>query len=310
MAVNYYKTYTDAANAAQQQQRLAELLQQQAEQPIPQYSYQGIQAMPSYAAGLAKILSAYGARKASDKAMEASRQAGERVEQAGTGIAGRLMGGFTPDASLVKKTDMGYEATPRQVPEQTSLEEVTPTSQYKQSPQDALRMAMTPAGGAAMKGNPLLAQMLMQQAGPKNLEYGTPEVEMINGQPHKVAYAKNGVGKIDYGIATPRDAYSMGMTPEQKAKYELDVKKFGVDIANAELARRKAADEGVNVSGLGLPGMPAASGTGGPVANPAVPAAPARAPRPTTQPASGQPPQAQPVPGQAPQAPTIKQTYR
>lgn len=202
MPVNYYKTYTDAANAAQQQQRLAELLQQQAQEPIPQYAYQGIQAMPSYAAGLAKILSAYGAKRASDKAAEASRQAQERVDQAGTGIAGRLMGGFTPDASLVKKTDMGYEAAPQQVPEQTSLEEVTRTSQYKQSPEDALRMAMTPAGGAAMQRNPLLAQMLSQYAGPKTPEEFYQPTETAGGE--LVQFGKRG-GRKETGFqAAPK----------------------------------------------------------------------------------------------------------
>lgn len=75
MAVNYVKTYADAAAEAQRQQRLAEMLQRQAEEPMQQYSYQGIQAMPSYAAGLAKILGAYGARKAGERAEEAQKEA-------------------------------------------------------------------------------------------------------------------------------------------------------------------------------------------------------------------------------------------
>jgi hypothetical protein len=75
MAVNYYKTYSDAAGEAQRQQRLAELLQRQSEEPMQQYSYQGIQAMPSYAAGLAKILSAYGAERARRKSEEAQKEA-------------------------------------------------------------------------------------------------------------------------------------------------------------------------------------------------------------------------------------------
>ena len=75
MAVNYVPTYSDAMAEAQRQQRLAELLQQQAQEPIQTPTYQGIAAMPSYAAGLAKILNAYGARKASEQAIEAQKQA-------------------------------------------------------------------------------------------------------------------------------------------------------------------------------------------------------------------------------------------
>ena len=254
MAVNYYKTYTDAANAAQQQQRLAELLQQQAQEPIPQYAYQGIQAMPSYAAGLAKILNAYGARKASEQAAEASRQAGERVEQAGTGIAGRLMGGFTPDASLVKKTDMGYEATPRQVPEQTSLEEVTRTSQYKQSPEDALRMAMTPAGGAAMQRNPLLAQMLSQYAGPKTPEEFYAPTETADGL---VQFGKRG-GRRETGFqAAPKTE----TTPNAVREYEFAKSQgYKGSFEDWQLSQRRAGattlNMGAPVAGVDEQGNP------------------------------------------------------
>ena len=202
MAVNYIKTYSDAAAEAARQQRLAEMLQQQAQEPIQTPMYQGIAAMPSYAAGLAKILNAYGARKAGERAMEASKQAEERVAQTGAGIAGRLMGGFTPDASQVAKTDMGYEARPSQVPEQTSLEEVQRTSQYKQSPEDALRMAMTPAGGAAMQRNPLLAQMLSQYAGPKTPEEYYQPTETEGGK--LVQFGKRGGRKETGFTAAPK----------------------------------------------------------------------------------------------------------
>lgn len=254
MAVNYYKTYTDAANAAQQQQRLAELLQQQAQEPIPQYAYQGIQAMPSYAAGLAKILSAYGAKRASDKAAEASRQAQERVDQAGTGIAGRLMGGFTPDASLVKKTDMGYEATPQQVPEQTSLEEVTRTSQYKQSPEDALRMAMTPAGGAAMQRNPLLAQMLSQYAGPKTPEEFYAPTETSDGL---VQFGKRG-GRRETGFqAAPKTE----TTPNAVREYEFAKSQgYKGSFEDWQLSQRRAGattlNMGAPVAGVDEQGNP------------------------------------------------------
>lgn len=254
MAVNYYKTYSDAAAEAQRQQRLADMLQQQADQPIPQYSYQGIQAMPSYAAGLASILSAYGAKRASDKAAEASRQANERVEQAGTGIAGRLMGGFTPDASLVKKTDMGYEATPQQVPEQTALEEVTRTSQYKQSPEDALRMAMTPAGGAAMQRNPLLAQMLSQYAGPKTPEEFYAPTETADGL---VQFGKRG-GRRETGFQAAPKAET---TPNAVREYQFAKSQgYKGSFEDWQLSQRRAGattlNMGAPVAGVDEQGNP------------------------------------------------------
>lgn len=75
MAVNYVKTYGDLSQEAQRQQRLAEMLQQQAQEPMPQYAYQGIQAMPSYANAIAKLLSSYGAERARRKAEETQQLA-------------------------------------------------------------------------------------------------------------------------------------------------------------------------------------------------------------------------------------------
>jgi hypothetical protein len=254
MAVNYYKTYSDAAAEAQRQQRLAEMLQRQADEPMQQYSYQGIQAMPSYAAGLASILSAYGAKKASDKAAEASRQAQERIDQAGTGIAGRLMGGFTPDASLVKKTDMGYEATPQQVPEQASLEEVTRTSQYKQSPEDALRVAMTPAGGAAVQRNPLLAQMLAQQAGPKTPEEFYAPTETADGL---VQFGKRG-GRRETGF---QPATKTETTPNAVREYQFAKSQgYKGSFEDWQLSQRRAGattlNMGAPVAGVDEQGNP------------------------------------------------------
>jgi hypothetical protein len=48
------------------------------------------------------------------------------------------------------------------MPDASGLDEVRVQSQYRASPEDAMRMAMTPAGSAAMRGNPMLAAKLAQ----------------------------------------------------------------------------------------------------------------------------------------------------
>ena len=68
---------------------------------------------------------------------------------AGRQIAGRVFGGApVSDANTT--------------PDASGLAEVAIQSQYRASPQDALRMASTPQGVAALKGNPALAAALEQ----------------------------------------------------------------------------------------------------------------------------------------------------
>jgi hypothetical protein len=105
--------------------------------------------------GLQAFLSARAARKAD----EAEEKAAAEVTRTGEQIAGRLMGG----------------APVREVaaPDGSGLDEVAVTSQYQRSPEDALRVAMTSPGTAAVKGNPMLAAMLARtMEKPSQMEVG------------------------------------------------------------------------------------------------------------------------------------------
>lgn len=96
-----------------------------------------------------------------------------------TGVtpAGRLTPQRTlTEADLTGMTPAG-RLTPQRALTEANLTGVTPAGElfptYKQDPNAALRAALTPAGGAAMKGNPLLAAMLAKtMEKPQRLEIG------------------------------------------------------------------------------------------------------------------------------------------
>ena len=170
MAIKTYQAFTPPSpyemerRKAEQQRRYAELLQEQAMAEDEPFTYQGIRAMPSPAAALGKLLKAYGAKKASEKADEAEARKAGMEQQASQQIMGRLFGG----------APMSQADT---TPDESGLAEVAVQSQYRQDPTDAMRFASTPQGAAAVKGNPMLAKALEQSMqGPGGEEYYAPVV--------------------------------------------------------------------------------------------------------------------------------------
>jgi hypothetical protein len=167
---------------AEQQRRYAELLQEQAMAEDEPFTYQGFRAMPSPAAALGKLLKAYGAKKASEKADEAEARKAGMEQQASQQIMGRLFGG----------APMSQADT---TPDESGLAEVAVQSQYRQDPTDAMRLAATPQGVGAMKGNPMLAAMLQRSIEtPKEAEYGTTPQYDDQGR----AYVVNKAGNVRY----------------------------------------------------------------------------------------------------------------
>jgi len=172
---------------AEQMRRYAELLQEQAMAEDEPFTYQGIRAMPSPAAALGKLLKAYGAKKASEKADEAEARKAGMEQQASQQIMGRLFGG----------APMSQADT---TPDESGLAEVAVQSQYRQDPTDAMRFASTPQGVGAMKGNPMLAAMLQRQMeAPASEEYYAP-TETADGK--LVQFGKGG-GKRETGYVAP-----------------------------------------------------------------------------------------------------------
>ena len=147
MAVKTFQVSTEydrQAADARKRRRMADLLAQQVIEPT-QY---GPGPTPA-AAPLVQGLQAFLAARAGRKADEAEEGVASAQARAGEQIAGRLTGGAPV-----------REVAP---PDASGLGEVKVESQYRASPEDAFRLALTPAGGAAMKGNPMLAAMLAQQ---------------------------------------------------------------------------------------------------------------------------------------------------
>jgi len=229
MAIKTYEafrapsSYEQERLRAERQRRYAELLEQQSMEPEGEFTYQGIRAMPSSAAALGKLLSAYQSKKARNKAEEAeARQIGMEQEASGQ-IMGRLMGRkiapVAPAAPVAPPDAFGLQevqsAAPafradmqrrigeekniyqRNAEEQAQLkagdiQEVTRQSQYVYDPEGAMQRAMTPQGGAAIKGNPALAAMLQKTMEPPAAEEFYAPTETAGGL---VQYGKQG-GRI------------------------------------------------------------------------------------------------------------------
>jgi len=163
--------YQRQASEARRRRRMAEMLAQQAYQPGD------IQNAPiPRAAPLVQGLQAYLTARAGRKADEAEERAEEKASQIGSQIAGRLTGREIVSAAPGVPVDSVALEKQRQIQEEKNLlqrnaeeqaqlkagdiQEVTRQSQYVYDPKDAMRLAMTSGGNAAMRGNPMLAAML------------------------------------------------------------------------------------------------------------------------------------------------------
>jgi hypothetical protein len=221
---------------AEQQRRYAELLQEQAMAEDEPYTYQGIRAMPSPAAALGKLLKAYGAKKASEKADEAEARKAGMEQQASQQIMGRLFGGAP--MSMADTT-----------PDESGLAEVAVQSQYRVAPEDAARLSMAPVGAAATRGNPMLAARLAQALEKPEAEEFYAPTKTADGL---VQFGKRG-GVRKTGVEAPAET-EVGMTEYQRKMLglrERDVslreRATGVNRPMSATAQRELFDADENV---------------------------------------------------------------
>jgi len=194
--------YERQAAEARRRQAMAEALEAQAYRPLS-----GSDAPTPAAAPLVMALQSFLSARQRKKAMEAATKAEEMEGTAGKQIAGRLRGGYVYDPKA---------ATPAAIPEQTELEEVQPTSQYRQDVEGAMGMAMTPVGTAALKRAPMLAAALERSMTPAEMEeFGTTVVRTKDGK--AVIVGKRGTVK-ELGVELPEEG---GITPYQQAMLDL-----------------------------------------------------------------------------------------
>jgi hypothetical protein len=214
MAIKTYEAfkapspYEQERLRAERQRRYAELLEQQAMEPESEFTYQGIRAMPSPAAALGKLLSAYQGKKAREKAEEAEARKTGMEEEASRQIMNRLIGGRpVTDANTT--------------PDEFGLAEIATEAKYTVSPEltaEAMRMAMTPQGVGAMRGNPMLAAALQRSMEtPAPEEFGTEPFVSAEGE--YVLPGKRGTLKKT-GINAPVEK-TAEMTPYQREMVRL-----------------------------------------------------------------------------------------
>lgn len=200
MPINYVSAfaapteYERLAAEARRRQAMAEALESQAYQPLS-----GSAAPTPSAAPLVMALQGYLGARQRRKAEEALGKASELETQAGKQIAGRLKGGYEYKGEGYKAPEIG---------EQTTLEEVRPTAQYRRSAEDALNVAMTPVGTAALKRAPLLAAALERSIAPAEAEEFYAPVATEQGL---VQFGKRG-GKRETGYKAPEGA-AQAVTP-------------------------------------------------------------------------------------------------
>ena len=211
--------YERARMEAERRAALAEMLEAQAYQPLD--VRQPAPIAPSQ--GLAKVLKSYMGAYEKRKAREAEEKAkGEELETASE-IQGRLMG-LDEIFSRDKEGKLqSIYATPEEQQAQIEadiarqrasgqLEEMVPTAQYQRDPMDALRLANTPAGQAAMKNRPLLAAQLAELL--KTPEKAKSPYGPVDPAKHTVESmaqfdASVRAGKPDYTLLRPREYYEL-----------------------------------------------------------------------------------------------------
>ena len=152
--------YEEEMMRAKRQQQLAEMLQQQAMMPEPEpFTYQGFRAMPSPANALARILSAYTAKKVGERAEEAQQKA----KQADIAGAEEVLRGLAPQARVAAPTaeEIGRGVGMPQISEEGTVS-------YAPSVQPQMRTEMV--GPTAQERRDFLTQTMVR---------GTPTAKQL-----------------------------------------------------------------------------------------------------------------------------------
>lgn len=174
--------YERQLEEARRRAALAEALAQQEYQPM-----EGTAAPIPRAAPLVKALQGYLTAREGRKAREAEAEASQIEGDYARGIEGRMSGG----------RPMMIEAIGDEAP--TEL-----TAQYRADPEEALQMASTSVGTAALKNRPIMAQRLAQMLEtPKEAEFGTEPRYDSEGR----AFVVNKAGEVRYldGVKKPAE---------------------------------------------------------------------------------------------------------
>jgi hypothetical protein len=215
-AFNAPTAYDQQMVEARRRRRMAEALAQQAY--VPQDV--GVAPIPA-AAPLVQGLQAFLSARAARKADEAEEKAAAEVTRTGEQIAGRLSGG-APVRSLAPADASG-------------LQEVAVTSEYQRSPDDAMRVAMTSPGTAAVKGNPMLAAMLARtMEKPSQMEVGAVNLgDLTPDSARRFARTRN-PEDIEYRAPEAKRDRLVAVLKDGRPTYVSESEAEGMTPANAQ----------------------------------------------------------------------------
>lgn len=269
--------YERAAMEARRRKRMAEMLAQQAYDPSTVQNAPIPSAAP-LVQGLQAFLTARQQRKAEEAAEKAEKADVAQMRELLTNLGPQERSGAEAAVQdIVQNAQMGQlgrdgtyspsTITPSAKPTGMPYTEAAPTGQARQ---DMLLAAM--AGGSPRAAK-LAELMLAQKEEKPELPYSKINLAELSPTSRKAFVSSVEAGKPDFSLVEP-----IGITPQQQRQYELDLAQFGVSTAQANLARARAADEGIDVSNVRIPGL---SGLTSAVTTPqpvAVPTMPTRTP--------------------------------
>lgn len=265
--------YERAAAEARRRQRMAEMLSAQEYDPTV-YQNAPIPAAAPLVQGLQAFLKARAGRTA-DEALEKAEAADVSAmrdlftrlgPQERTGAEAAVqdiaqsaqMGQLGRDGTYTPSTIM-----PSNQPVGMPFTEAAPTGQERKD------ILMAAAASGSPRASKLAELMLAQKEEKPELPYSKVNLAELSPSARKAFVASVEAGKPDFSLVEP-----IGITPQQQRQYELDLARFGIDQAQANLARAKAADEGIDVSSMRIPGFPSLTSavtTPQPVAVPTMP---------------------------------------
>ena len=244
MPVKYTQTfrapteYERQLEEARRRAMLAEALAQQQYEPM-----EGNVAPIPKAAPLVKALQSFMTARAGRQAQEAAEEAKGMEADYAQRMLGRMEGGYVYDPTA---------PAPAPIPEQTQLEEVTRQSRYKKSPEEALAMASTSLGAAALKDRPIMAARLAKMLEtPEEAEYGTTPQYDEQGRAYVVSKAGN-VRFLDNVKAPPKttnlqDDYKFAQSQGYTGSFD-DFRKSGIARTTVDV-KYGAPVSGVDASG-------------------------------------------------------------
>jgi hypothetical protein len=210
--------YERQLEEARRRQALAEALAQQEYQPM-----EGTAAPIPKAAPLVKALQGYLTGREGRKAREAAEEAKGMEADYAQRMLGRMEGGYTYDPAA---------ATPMPTPEQTELGEVTRQSQYVRAPEQALAMASTGLGAAALKDRPVMAErlaMMLKEPEKAKSPYGSIDPSKFTQSSLQKFDASVQTGKPDYTLLQSREYAEL--TPQQQYDIMFRGGEFGLNAA-------------------------------------------------------------------------------